>query len=147
MFTVAARYGLGIAFFLIAYFILAKLLGLHQYPVFSAFNGVIFGVGIFVAMRKFKRNSDNFKYEHGFQAGFFTGAIATFIFSAFMAVYIFMLDTQFAQAILDSWNLNYNKGSLMLVISLIIMGLSTTLVLTLAFMQLLKESWNTSRLV
>ncbi len=136
------KYGVGIATLMIAYFMLTKLIGLHQYPILSALNGVFIGGGIFYAIRNYKKSSSSFKYQDGFQIGLFAGVLATMIFSAFMAIYIFQIDKQFATAILDSWNLNFNKGSLILIISLIIMGLSTSFVLTLAFMQLLKESWN-----
>lgn len=136
------KYGLGIAVFLIIYFLLTKILGLHQYPVLSAFNAVIFGGGIYAALRNYKRTLDVFDYHKGFQLGLFTGGLATVVFSIFMVLYIFKLDHQFAEAILDSWNLNFNKGALVLIVSLVVMGFSTTFVLTLAFMQLLKESWN-----
>lgn len=139
------RYGIAITVLLVVYFLLSKLVGFHKYPVFSAVNGVIFGWGILMAMKKYKSSTDYFAYQNGFQVGLFTGGIATFLFSAFMAIYIFYIDTQFTQAILDSWGLNYNKGSLIIILSLIMMGLSTTFVLTLAFMQLLKESWNTAK--
>ncbi|MBX2827853.1 MAG: DUF4199 domain-containing protein [Flavobacteriaceae bacterium] len=139
------KYGLGIAAVLIGYFLLTNLLGLHKYPVLSAFNGVIIGGGIFYALKNYKASTEQFKYQDGFQLGLFTGGIASFVFGAFMACYIFWIDTRFAEAILDSWNLNFNKGSLILIISLIIMGLSTSFVLTLTFMQLLKESWNPKR--
>ncbi|MGB0788846.1 MAG: DUF4199 domain-containing protein, partial [Marinirhabdus sp.] len=72
-----------------------------------------------------------------------TGAVATMVFVAFMAVYMYHLDTEFSNNILDSWHLNYESGTLMILLSLVLMGLSTSLVLTLAFMQLLKDSWNT----
>lgn len=136
------KYGLGITGVLIAYFLITKLLGLHEYPILSAANAVVFGAGILMAMKKYKSTSTSFKYQDGFQLGLFTGGIATILFSIFMAIYIFQIDSQFAAAILDSWSLNYNKGGLILIISLVMMGFSTTLVLTLAFMQLLKESWN-----
>lgn len=139
---VYTTYGIGTAILLIAYFLLTKLIGLHQYPILSAANGVIIGGGIFFALKKFKAVNSDFKYQDGFQLGLFTGGLATIIFATFMALYIFMIDTQFAKAVLDSWNLNFNKGSLILIISLVIMGFSTTFVLTLSFMQLLKESWN-----
>jgi hypothetical protein len=138
-------YGTGTAIALVAYFLLTKLMGLHQYPVLSAANGVIIGAGIFFALKKYKAVADSFKYQDGFQLGLFTGGLATITFSTFMALYIFIVDTEFAKAILDSWNLNFNKGSLILIISLVIMGFSTTFVLTLSFMQLLKESWNPKR--
>ncbi len=136
------KYGIGIALALIGYFLLTNIVGLHKYPILSALNGVIIGAGIFFALKSYKANSAVFKYQDGFTLGLFTGGLASILFGAFMACYIFWVDTQFAEAILDSWNLNFNKGSLILIISLIIMGFSTTFVLTLAFMQLLKESWN-----
>ena len=135
-------YGIATAILLILYFLITKLLGLHQYPVLSAANGVIIGAGIFFALKNYKQKSDDFKYQDGFQLGLFTGGLATILFSVFMAIYIFQLDRQFAEAILDSWNLNFNKGSLILIISLVIMGFATSFVLTLSFMQLMKESWN-----
>lgn len=135
-------YGIGTALVLIMYFLLTKLLGLHQYPILSAANGAIIGAGIFFAIKNFKTKHKKFKYQDGFLLGLFTGGLATILFSVFMAIYIFQLDQQFAEAILENWNLNFNKGSLILIISLIIMGFATTFVLTLSFMQLLKDSWN-----
>jgi len=139
------KYGLGIAIALIVYFLLLKLIGLHQFPMLSCFNGVIYGYGILLVIKKLKSQRESLDYQEGFLIGLFTGGIATILFSAFMALYIFQIDTQFAHAILDSWGLNYNKGGLIIIVSLVMMGFSTTLVLTLAFMQLLKESWNTSK--
>ncbi|MAN58851.1 MAG: DUF4199 domain-containing protein [Flavobacteriaceae bacterium] len=144
MFTIYSRYGLLIAAVLIAYFLILKLFGLHEYPVLSAFNGVIYGAGILMAIKKYRSESTKFKYEEGFQVGFLCGAVATIIFTAFMAIYIFMIDTEFAYAILDSWGINFNKGSLIMLVMSVLMGLSTSIVLTLAFMQLLKDSWNTA---
>ena len=63
------KYGIGIAFALVAYFLLLKIVGLHQYPVLSAANGIIFGAGIFFAMKKFKTESTDFKYQDGFIIG------------------------------------------------------------------------------
>ncbi|MEZ4874374.1 MAG: DUF4199 domain-containing protein [Flavobacteriaceae bacterium] len=136
------KYGIGMALVLIFYFLITKLLGWHQYPILSSLNALIFGGGIFYAIRNYKRSASNFNYAEGFQVGLFSGGLATIIFSLFMAIYIFQLDDQFAEVILSSWNLNFNKGALALIVSLVIMGFSTTFVLTLAFMQLLKDSWN-----
>jgi hypothetical protein len=142
---VIIRHGVIISIVLIAYFLISKLIGLHQYPVFSALNAVIFGFGVLMAMKQFKSNQSDFKYQNGFQVGFFTGVLATILFTAFMAIYVYMIDTEFSVAVLDSYGLDYNKGSLIMLITLAIMGISTSLVLTLSFMQLLKESWNTNQ--
>jgi hypothetical protein len=60
-----------------------------------------------------------------------------------MAIYMYQIDGEFAANIMESWDLEYDMGTLMLLMSILIMGFSTTLVLTLTFMQLLKKSWNT----
>jgi hypothetical protein len=137
------KYGVLIAIGLIIYFVLTKVLGLHKYPVLSAANGVFYGAGILMALKKYKTGKNRFKYQKGFQVGFMTGAIATFVFVIFMAINMYQIDTEFAQSILDSWNWNYDSGTFIILISLVLMGLSTSVVLTLAFMQLLKDSWNT----
>ena len=136
------KYGLGIAGVMIFYFLALKLIGLHKYPILSAVNGVIIGSGIFYVLKKYKREVKDFKYYDGFQLGLFSGVIATIVFVIFIAIYVYHIDTQFAKAILDSWGLNYDKGAMILIFSIFVMGFSTTFILTLAFMQLLKDSWN-----
>lgn len=143
MHKIYLRYGIGIAVLLIVYFLLLKIIGLHQYPVLSAANGLIFAAGIFMAQKKYRSNKNNFKYEKGFELGLLTGGLATIIFTIFMAVYLYQLDTEFAVNILETWDVDYVNGTAMLLASIALMGFSTTLVLTLAFMQLLKNSWNT----
>lgn len=143
MSKVYIKYGVLIAIGLIIYFVITKLLGLHKYPVLSAANGVFYGAGILLALKKYKGKKNRFKYQKGFQVGFMSGAVATMIFVAFMAVNMYQIDTEFARSILDSWNWSYESGTFIILISLVLMGLSTSVVLTLAFMQLLKDSWNT----
>lgn len=143
MFKIYSRYGLIITAALIVYFLILKLVGLHQFPIFSALNGVIFAVGIYMAMKKLSSQETRMEYERGFEVGLLTGGIASILFTFFMAVYMYQLDGEFAANILESWDLEYDMGTLMLLISVLIMGFATTLVLTLSFMQLLKSSWNT----
>ncbi|WP_313112492.1 DUF4199 family protein [Aequorivita sediminis] len=143
MFKVYSRYGFGIAAILIAYFLILKLIGLHQYPVLSSVNGLIFGFGIYMALKNYSSSETSFKYEKGFEVGLFSGGIASVLFSIFMAIYMYQIDTEFSKAIMNKWDLEYDLGTLMLVLSILIMGFATTIVLTLSFMQLLKTSWNT----
>ncbi|HLU50809.1 MAG TPA: DUF4199 domain-containing protein [Flavobacteriaceae bacterium] len=143
MFKVYSRYGIGIAVILIVYFLLLKLMGLHQYTVLSAANGLIYGVGIYMGIKHYNSRKNNLKYEKGFEVGLFCGGIATVLFGAFMAIYMYQIDTEFSANILKSWNLEYDLGTFTLLISILLMGFATTFVLTLTFMQLLKKSWNT----
>tara|TARA_R100000988_G_C3997374_1_gene166655 strand:- start:758 stop:1219 length:462 start_codon:yes stop_codon:yes gene_type:complete len=137
------KYGVLIAIGLILYFVITKLMGLHKYPVLSAANGVIYGAGILMAIKNVKDTKSKFKYQKGFQVGFMSGAIATLIFVVFMAINMYQIDTEFARNILDSWGLEYDSGTFVILFSIVLMGMATSLVLTLAFMQLLKDSWNT----
>ena len=143
MFKVYSRYGIGIAVVLIAYFLLLKLFGLHQYPVLSAVNGLIYGGGMFMAIKHYNSRKSKLKYEKGFEVGLFCGGIATILFVAFMAIYMYQIDTEFAANILEGWGEQYERGTLILLVMLVFMGFATTMVLTLTFMQLLKKSWNT----
>src|SRR5690606_1688499 len=143
MFKVYSRYGIWIAVILIAYFLLLKLFGLHQYPVLSAINGLIYGAGLYMAIKHYNSRKNKKKYEKGFEVGLLCGGIATIIFVVFMAIYMYQIDGEFAANIMEAWNLEYDMGTLTLLISILIMGFATTLVLTLSFMQLLKNSWNT----
>tara|TARA_R110000850_G_scaffold190308_2_gene316195 strand:- start:33257 stop:33706 length:450 start_codon:yes stop_codon:yes gene_type:complete len=145
MTTHNVKYGLLITALLIAYFFVLKLLGLHTYTVLSAFNGVIYGFGIYMAITSFKKTHSDFKYEEGFQSGLFSGFFATVLFTIVMAIYMFHINPEFADIILGRWERNYDNGPYLLVISVLLMGLATSFVLTLAFMQLLKDSWNTNQ--
>lgn len=138
------RYGLITAVILIVYFLLLKLMGLHDQPIYSVLNGVIFALGIYMAMKAYKDKKSRFKYQKGFQLGLYTGGFATIIFTVFMAIFIYQIDSVFANKIVEGWSMDMNSGKLLILVSIVFMGFSTSLVLTLAFMQLLKDSWNSA---
>lgn len=144
MIKVYSKYGFWIAVALILYFLLFRLLGLHDNILLSAPNGIIFGVGIFLTLKHFRRSksSAGMNYGEGFITGFLAGAVASILFAIFMAIYMYQIDLEFAHAIMQQWNMGDNLNTFMLVMSILILGVATSLVLTLAFMQLLKESWN-----
>lgn len=143
MFKIYSRYGIWITIVLIVYFLLLKVVGLHDYPTLSALNALIYGFGIYMALNKFRKSGDDFRYDRAFEVGFLSGAIATILFTIFMAIYMYQIDTQFPLTVMERWNLESDLGTLMLVLSILIMGIVTTLILTFTFMQLLKRSWNT----
>ena len=71
------------------------------------------------------------------------GSIATIIFTVFMAVYMYQIDTEFPATIMERWNFEADLETILLLTAILIMGVVTSLVLTFSFMQLLKRSWNT----
>ncbi|SDW99626.1 DUF4199 domain-containing protein [Aequorivita viscosa] len=142
MLKIYSTYGIGIAIVLIAYFLILKLIGLHHYPVLSVVNALFFGAGIYFALKSYQSKVSEVKYEKGFEAGLFTGGIASIIFTVFMALYMYQIDGVFATSIMESWNMETQMGTAMIVVSVFIMGLVTTLILTFSLMQLFKKSWN-----
>ncbi|MCQ0111621.1 Protein of unknown function [Zhouia amylolytica] len=145
-FKINFRYGAIIAIVLIAYFLIVRLFGLHENPWLRVLNGVIVAYGIYAAIR-FRRltEGEKFNYYSGFRTGIFTGFIATLLFVGFMALYMFHIDPEFPKAIMKGWIEEYYQGPGILVFVLIVEGFASTVVLTLAFMQKFKPSWNTKK--
>lgn len=143
--SVPVIYGLVVAAGLIAYFLLLSIFGLHTNPIYSVFNMVITAAGIYLAITKYRRDKgQKFKYQKGFMTGVGTGFIATIIFTIFFGVYSTELNPDFVQELLADWGSDWFMNIGMLLFTVALMGFASTFVLSLAFMQLLKESWNTS---
>lgn len=144
--SIPVKYGVAIAAGLIAYFLLLSLFGAHVNPAYSLFNGVIMGYGMFEAIKHYRlQKGDKFKYEKGFTATLLTGFNATIIFTIFFAFYVTELNPNFLDRMINMWITNYNTSVGIVLFVVAIMGFATSLVLTLAYMQLFKNSWNTKR--
>ncbi|GGX07926.1 DUF4199 domain-containing protein [Aquimarina muelleri] len=145
--VIPVRYGVLIAIGLIVYFLILSLVGVQTNPVFSVGNGVIVAFGLYKAMRDYKHEKGkHFEFQKGFMAGLFTGFNATIIFVIFFAIYVTNINTNFLPEMLMNWSSHYHVGVGIVVFVAAIMGFATTFVLTLSFMQLFKESWNTKKI-
>lgn len=141
--TLPVRFGIATSGSLIAYFLLLALFQKNTSPIFSMFNAVITGFAIYEVIKISKlREGKAFGYVSGFKAGIVTGCVATFIFTAFFAVYTTELNPSFYDALLANMNMNVSVG--LLIFSVGLLGLATTGILTLTFMQLFKPSQNLS---
>ena len=141
--SVAVKYGLFISITLIAYFLVVRLFNMHENPWLRLFNGVGMAAGIYFSIRYYKLIAGNeFSYINGIKTALLTGFIATFIFTLFMAIYMFHLDTDFTEKLLGDWFKNYDAGAGILVFIILIEGLASTVVLALAFMQIFKKNYN-----
>ncbi|MCX2681814.1 DUF4199 domain-containing protein [Galbibacter sp. EGI 63066] len=137
------RYGLFIAIALIAYFLILKLIGWHEFIWLRLFNGLIVAYGLYAVIRLRRvLEGDKFSYYNGFKSGLFAGFLATLIFVGFMAIYMYHIDPSFPETIMGSWIKDYNQGPGILIFILIIEGFASSVILTLAFMQKFKPSWN-----
>lgn len=141
--SVALKYGLYITASLISFFLILRLFDLHENPWLRLFNGVFMCTGIYYAIKKYKSKlGKDFTYIDGAKTAIITGFIATIIFTIFMAVYMFHIDTAFTEKLLGSSFVDYEIGANILLFIIFIEGLSSTVVLTLAFMQIFKKSHN-----
>lgn len=141
---IALKYGSITGVALIIYFLLLATINLHLQPVLSFVNVIITGAGIFLAIQELKKSKKNgFRYQFGFATGLMTGFLATVVFTLFSILYITELNPNFTKIFMDQWEFDWFAGKAMLLLTIFLMGLATTMVLTLSFMQLFKDSWNT----
>jgi len=137
------KYGLLTAVALIGYFLLIRLVGLHDNHWLRVLNGVIVAYGIYAVIKKKKSiEKDTFEYFSGFATGILTGAIATFVFVLFMGIYLFHIDPPFAEMLMGY--LAGAGGPEILLLILGIEGVSSSVILSLTFMQKFKVSRNVS---
>ncbi len=139
-FSLPIRFGIAASGSLIAYFLILSLVDLHTNVFYSLFNGVITGFAIYEAI-KYERiqNREGFSYGQGFKIGVITGFVATLIFTVFFAFYATEINTDFLKELSAAWFGEYNNFEAIVFFTVAIMGFSTTIVLTLAFMQLFKS--------
>ncbi len=139
-FTLPIRFGIAASGSLIAYFLILSLFNLHTNVFYSLFNGVITGFAIYEAI-KYERiqNKEGFSYGQGFKIGLITGFVATLIFTVFFALYSTEINPDFLEELSEAWFSDFKDFEAIVFFTAAIMGLSTTLVLTLTFMQLFKS--------
>ena len=141
--TLYVKYGLFIGATLIAYFLLIRLVGLHDNHWLRIVNGVIVAYGIYAVIKKKKSiEKDDFGYFSGFATGILTGVIATFVFVLFMGIYLFHIEPPFAELLMSY--IAGAGGPEILLLILVIEGVSSSVILSLTFMQRFKVSRNIS---
>ena len=138
------KYGVLISVGLIVYFLVLSLFDLHKKPLFSLFNGVIMAFGMYAAIKNYREEKGSkFKYQKGFMTGLLTGFNATIIFTIFFGIYSTEFNPEFLNELLSMWRSDYGTSVGIILFVVAVMGFATSFVLTLAFMQLFKDSWNT----
>lgn len=141
--SISVKYGLAISIGLVAYFLICALFGVHINPAYSLFNGVIMGIGMYAALKQYRMHPiGKFNYQTGFVTGLLTGFYATIIFTIFFAIYSTEINPEFLNEMLPTWRSDYSTSKGLVIFVVAVMGFATTLILTLTFMQLLKDSWN-----
>lgn len=141
--TLPIRFGLVTAAALVAYFLILSLFNKHTNIFYSLFNGVITGFGIYETIKYLKlKEGRSFDYGKGFKFGLTTGVVATLLFTFFFMVYSTELNPLFLEQLSAAWAKDYSNFTAIVFFTVAIMGMATSLVLTLTFMQLFKTTKN-----
>lgn len=83
------NFGLKTSAGLIAYFLAMQVIDKHHHVELRMLNLVIIAVGIYFALKKFKKtHTDHVNYFRGLIVGTATGAIASVLFGVFLFVYM-----------------------------------------------------------
>ena len=142
-FALPVRFGIATSGSLIAYFLVLSLFDLHTNVFYSLFNGVITGFGIYEAIKYYKLElGKEFTYGRGFVAGVTVGFVATVLFTIFFAFYSTEVSADFLQNLSTTFFQDFRNFEAIVFFTVAIMGFATSIVLTLAFMQLFKGSNN-----
>lgn len=134
------RFGFVTAAVLVAYFLILALFGKHTDIFYSLANAPITGLGIFETIKYTRiRQDKGFRYGNGFTAGVVCGFVATLLFTLFFAFYATEIDTAFLGHLSKAWSNDYENFEGIVFFTVAVMGFATTVVLTLAIMQLYKS--------
>ena len=137
------RFAVGICVCLIFYFLTLSIFNLHTRPIFSLFNFVITAFGLFEVVRVYKdQKGPDFSFLNAFSVSLITGFISTIMFTFFFLFYATEISPMFLNNLLSVFKGDYNVGIGIVCFVVAVMGFATTIVLSLAFMQFFKKSYN-----
>lgn len=137
-------HGIKISVYLILSFLFFASLNKHTNPIYSLFNGAIMAIGILVSLKQYKKQEDeNFNYQKGFVTSLLTGLNATLFFTIFFGLYAGIIEPNYIATMLGHWSSYYHTPQALIIFIVFSMGIVTTLILSLAYMQYFKDSWNT----
>ncbi len=116
------RYGLWTGVAYIVFFLLMKVLGLHERTEVSYLNGLFLIGGIVLALREFKRVTRNhIPYLHGLGTGFLVSLYSSIILALFFVGYT-AFDKEFAGHIASANLYGLNLSVIMVALMIILQG-------------------------
>src|SRR5699024_4902891 len=124
----------------IVYFVILGFLGVNSNPFYSIANPVIMASCLSLALKEIEmKTTERIGYKKGFELILLSGIIATVLFSVFfITYYVYMPD--FSEALLKKIGNFANTGGVFLTV--VIMGVVTSLAVGFALMQLNKNRLN-----
>lgn len=140
--NVAIRYGLLVAAGLIAFFLVAKLLGIVYLLELRVLNLLFVVIGIFSAIRYYKKNNSSvMTYFEGLGIGMLTNLVAVVVFAAFMVLYLTIIDPALMVFIKENSVFGMYLNPFIASATIIIEGFGSGAISTFMIMQYFKNSY------
>ena len=137
---VGIRYGLWVGVAYIVFFLLMKVLGLHERTEVAYINGVFLIAGIVLALREYKRATHNrVDYLPGLGVGFLTSLISSIILGLFFVGYS-SFDKEFASHVTTSNLYGIGNSVLMILLVIVLQGTVAGTFIGFIAMQFFKRS-------
>ncbi len=137
--VLSLRAGLVVFASLVGYFFIMKALGLYHVLILRAFNSVFLGVGIWIALSRYRKMlHKKLEYFMGIRIGVLVTLIAGIPFAIFMGVYL-ALDTDFMNYISQNHEFVTDLSPVAAAIAVAMEGLSSGFMLTFVFMPFFKK--------
>ncbi len=136
---VGIRYGLWIGVAYIAFFLLMKVLGLHERTEVSYINGVFLITGIVLALRYYRQATHNrVDYLPGLGVGFLASLVSSIILALFFIGYS-TFDKEFASHVMTANLYGMQLSVLMIFLVIILQGTVAGTFIGFIAMQLFKR--------
>ena len=137
--NIAIRYGLMTTVWLIAYFLIMKLVGLVHILELRTLNFVFLVGGIYLAIRRYKKHNDSTTYLQGIGIGLLTSGVAVLPFALFIFIYL-QLDQGLLNYIIEQDQFGQHLNSYILAFIVAFEGFFSGMILTFIIMQYMKKS-------
>ncbi|MBC7447317.1 MAG: DUF4199 domain-containing protein [Hymenobacteraceae bacterium] len=119
---IGIRYGLWVGTAYIAFFLLMKVLGLHERTEVAYVNGIFLVAGIILALREYKRVTQNrIDYLPGLGIGFLTSLVSSVILALFFIGYS-TFDKEFASHVMTANLYGIQLSVLMIFLVIVLHG-------------------------
>ncbi|WP_400190992.1 DUF4199 domain-containing protein [Hymenobacter sp. B81] len=133
------RYGLLTAAGMIAYFLLASLIGWATRVEYSYLNVAILAIGICMAIAHYRRvRHDRMPYLHGFGTGIITAAVAGVAFGVFLILYM-VVNPNFVEQLRAEDFFGFDMSVTIAFLAVLLQGVMSGVIISLIAMQYFKS--------
>lgn len=140
-YTYATFHGLLISLMLVVYFLLIRTLDYGHISAFRFFNIIIVAFGIFSALKQYLNQNDKYlNIQSLYKLGAKIAIIAVVSFAFFIFLYLNVFNVSFMEFLIENSNLETFISPTSIVLTVLIEGLCSTLIIAFIAAQYLKKN-------